>query len=100
MNDQSLLELRGVSKSFGSVQALTDVDLDVRHGEVYSGGRIPYQRYRAWQLAGRTAGVVGLGAVGRAAAWRFAGVGMRVLSYDPYNPDATHNDDLEAMLHD
>ena len=23
---------------------------------------------------------------------------MRVLSYDPYNPDATHNDDLEAML--
>ena len=34
MSDQSLLELRGVSKSFGSVQALTDVDLDVRHGEV------------------------------------------------------------------
>jgi D-xylose transport system ATP-binding protein len=29
-----LLELRGVSKSFGSVQALTDVDLDVRGGEV------------------------------------------------------------------
>ena len=29
-----LLELRGVSKSFGSVQALTDVDFDVRTGEV------------------------------------------------------------------
>jgi D-xylose transport system ATP-binding protein len=29
-----LLELRGVSKSFGSVQALTDVDLEVRNGEV------------------------------------------------------------------
>jgi len=29
-----LLELRGVSKSFGSVQALTDVDFEVRHGEV------------------------------------------------------------------
>src|SRR3979411_2291601 len=28
------LELRGVSKSFGSVQALTDVDFEVRHGEV------------------------------------------------------------------
>jgi D-xylose transport system ATP-binding protein len=28
------LELRGVSKSFGSVQALTDVDFDVRDGEV------------------------------------------------------------------
>ncbi len=29
-----LLELRGVSKNFGSVQALTDVDFDVRAGEV------------------------------------------------------------------
>jgi D-xylose transport system ATP-binding protein len=29
-----LLELRDVSKSFGSVQALTDVDLEVRRGEV------------------------------------------------------------------
>src|SRR5260221_11818808 len=34
VSDQPLLELRGVSKSFGSVQALTDVDLEVRHGEV------------------------------------------------------------------
>src|SRR6185503_15857867 len=29
-----LLELRGVSKSFGSVEALSDVDLEVRAGEV------------------------------------------------------------------
>jgi len=29
-----VLELRGISKSFGSVQALTDVDLEVRRGEV------------------------------------------------------------------
>src|SRR4029453_489110 len=34
MSDVPLLELRGVSKSFGSVQALTDVDFEVRHGEV------------------------------------------------------------------
>jgi D-3-phosphoglycerate dehydrogenase len=65
---------------------------------VYAGGRIPYQRYRAWELAGRTAGIVGLGAVGRAACWRFEGLGLRVLSYDPYNPEATHRDDLDAML--
>jgi D-3-phosphoglycerate dehydrogenase len=77
---------------------IVPADHDVRAGEVYSGGKIPYQRYRAWQLAGRTVGVVGLGAVGRAAAWRFAGVGMNVLSYDPYNPDATHHDDLDEML--
>ena len=34
MSDKPLLELRGVSKAFGSVQALTDVDFEVRHGEV------------------------------------------------------------------
>jgi D-xylose transport system ATP-binding protein len=34
VSDAPLLELRGISKSFGSVQALTDVDLDVREGEV------------------------------------------------------------------
>src|SRR3981081_3157627 len=28
------LAVRGMSKSFGSVQALTDVDFEVRHGEV------------------------------------------------------------------
>ena len=34
MSDTPLLELRGVSKAFGSVQALTDVDFEVRNGEV------------------------------------------------------------------
>ena len=34
MTDQPLLELRGVTKSFGSVQALSEVDFEVRHGEV------------------------------------------------------------------
>jgi D-xylose transport system ATP-binding protein len=34
VSDHPLLELRGVSKSFGSVQALTDVDFEVRAGEV------------------------------------------------------------------
>jgi D-xylose transport system ATP-binding protein len=33
-SDAPILELRGVTKSFGSVQALTDVDFEVRHGEV------------------------------------------------------------------
>jgi D-xylose transport system ATP-binding protein len=34
VTDTPLLELRGVTKSFGSVQALTDVDFEVRVGEV------------------------------------------------------------------
>ena len=68
----------------------------MRQGQVYANGIIPYQRYRAWQLAGRTVGIVGLGAVGRAAKWRLEGVGMHVVSYDPYNPDAKHS--LEELL--
>jgi D-xylose transport system ATP-binding protein len=34
MTDSPILELRGISKSFGSVQALTEVDFEVRAGEV------------------------------------------------------------------
>jgi D-xylose transport system ATP-binding protein len=34
VSDAPLLELRGLSKSFGSVQALTDVDFEVKQGEV------------------------------------------------------------------
>jgi D-xylose transport system ATP-binding protein len=34
VSEKPLLELRGVTKSFGSVQALTDVDFEVRNGEV------------------------------------------------------------------
>ncbi len=76
---------------------LIRADRDVRAGEVYRDGSIPYQRFRAWQLAGRTVGLVGLGAVGRATRWRLEGLGMRVISADPFAPDATHAlDDLLA----
>ncbi len=75
---------------------LLPADADVRAGAVFAGGSIPYQRYRAWQVAGRTAGIVGLGAVGRATRWRLEGLGMRVISHDPYNDEATHT--LDALL--
>ncbi|HEV7525687.1 MAG TPA: NAD(P)-dependent oxidoreductase [Acidimicrobiia bacterium] len=87
-----------IALMFAVNRFIVPADHDVRAGEVYSGGKIPYQRYRAWELSGQTVGIVGLGAVGRAAKWRFEGLGMRVLSFDPYNPQATHNDDLDAML--
>ncbi len=73
-------------------------ETDVRAGEIYREGTIPYQRFRAWQIAGRTAGLVGLGAVGRALRWRLEGLGMRVVSYDPYAADATSSlDELLAV---
>ncbi len=86
-----------VALLFAVNRGVIRADLDVRAGETYRDGTIPYQRFRAWQLAGQTVGIVGYGAVGRAAAWRFAGLGMKVISYDPFAPDATHSlDDLLA----
>ena len=64
-------------------------DADVRRGEIYKDGTIPYQRFRAWELAGRTAGLVGLGAVGRALRWRLRGLGLEVIAYDPYADEPT-----------
>ena len=80
-----------VALLFAVNRHLLAADHDVRTGEIYRDGTIPYQRFRAWQLAGRTAGIVGLGAVGRATRWRLEGLGMRVIAHDPYNDEATHS---------
>jgi D-3-phosphoglycerate dehydrogenase len=65
-------------------------DADVRMGEIFRDGTIPYQRFRAWEIAGRTAGLVGLGAVGSAFKWRLEGLGVTVIAYDPYNDEAKY----------
>ena len=75
---------------------LLTADADVRAGNVFRDGTIPYQRFRAWEIAGRTAGLVGLGAVGRAVKWRLAGLGLRVIAHDPYNDEAFHS--LDELL--
>ncbi len=95
-NADGVAEL-AVGLALAATRWVIPADTDLRAGAVFRDDTIPYQRYRAWQIAGRTVGIVGLGAVGRAAAWRFAGLGMNVISYDPFNPDATH-DTLEALL--
>jgi D-3-phosphoglycerate dehydrogenase / 2-oxoglutarate reductase len=95
-NADAVAELT-IALLFAVNRGVVRADRDVREGEIYRDGTIPYQRFRAWQLAGRTAGLVGLGAVGRATRWRFEGLGMRVIAHDPYADDATHSlDDLLA----
>lgn len=71
-------------------------DADVRSGNIFRDGSIPYQRFRGGEIAGLTAGLVGLGAVGRATQWRLSGLGLRVIAHDPYNPDARHG--LDELL--
>jgi D-3-phosphoglycerate dehydrogenase len=76
---------------------LVAADADVRSGNMFRDGSIPYQRFRGAEIAGRTAGLVGLGAVGRALRWRLTGLGLRVIAYDPYHDEAQHSlDDLLA----
>ena len=87
-NADAVAEL-AVALLFAATRGVVAADRDVREGQIYRDGTIPYQRFRAWELNGRTAGLVGLGAVGRALRWRLRGLGMEVLSFDPYAPDAT-----------
>jgi len=94
-NADGVAEL-AVGLLLAATRGIVTADRDVRAGQVYRDGSIPYQRFRGWQLAGQTVGVVGYGAVGRAAAWRYAGLGMKVISADPFAADATH--ELDALL--
>ena len=94
-NADAVAEL-AVALLFAATRGVVPADRDVREGEIYRDGKIPYQRYRAWELAGKTVGLVGLGAVGRALRWRLRGLGMDVLAYDPYAPDATSS--LDELL--
>jgi D-3-phosphoglycerate dehydrogenase / 2-oxoglutarate reductase len=80
----------------GVTRHLITADADVRAGQAFRDGTIPYQRFRAWELAGQTVGLVGLGAVARALQWRLEGLGANVIAYDPYNDDARHS--LEELL--
>lgn len=84
-----------VALLFAVTRHVVPGDRDMRAGSVF-GETLPYQRYRAWQLAGRTAGLVGLGSVGRATKWRLEGLGMRVIASDPFAADASH--DLGDLL--
>ncbi|MGH3635771.1 NAD(P)-dependent oxidoreductase [Mycobacterium sp.] len=81
---------------FAATRHVLSADADVRAGEVFRDGTIPYQRFRAAEIAGLTAGLVGLGAVGRAVQWRLAGLRVRVIAYDPYNDEARHS--LDELL--
>ncbi len=87
-----------VALLLAATRRLLTADADVRAGNAFRDGTIPYQRFRAWEIAGRTAGLIGLGAVGQAVKWRLAGLGMHVIACDPYNHQARHSlDDLLAQ---
>lgn len=93
-NAEAVAELT-IALLFAVTRRIVPADRDARTAQVFRDATIPYQRFRSYELAGRTAGLVGLGAVGRAVRWRLRGLGMTVLATDPHAPDA--RDPLEAL---
>jgi D-3-phosphoglycerate dehydrogenase len=85
-----------VALLFAASRHVVPADADVREGEVFRDGTVPYQRFRAWEVNGRTAGLIGLGAIGRALRWRLEGLGMRVVAHDPYADEAKES--LDEVL--
>jgi D-3-phosphoglycerate dehydrogenase len=77
-------------------RGLLIADADMRAGQAFRDGTIPYQRFRAWEVAGQTAGLVGFGAVAKALKWRLEGLGVNVIAHDPYNDEARHS--LDELL--
>ena len=58
-NADAVAEIDGRAAVRGQPRHVLPADRDVRAGDVCKDGTIPYQRFRAWQMAGRTAGLVG-----------------------------------------
>lgn len=65
-----------------------------RHDAVRTG---QWEKRKLPRLAGRTIGLVGLGRIGRATAWRCRGLGLNVIGYDPY-PDPAWADANQVRL--
>ena len=57
----------------------------------------PYVELRGLELAGRTLGIVGLGAIGRRLAEMAAAIGMTCVAYDPYVDDPPSGVDLRGL---
>lgn len=63
---------------FGVARGFPSNDMRVRENR--------WQRVAHPRIMGRMLGIVGLGRIGKAVAWRAAGLGMKILAYEPY-PD-------------
>ena len=59
-----------------------------------------YTDFRGVELASRSIGIIGIGAIGRTLAGMCVGFGMKVIAHDPYAsnaPDGVHMTDLDTL---
>lgn len=75
VNHHSVAE-HAIAMLMAVARGFPDLDRRVREGRWE---RIPRPR-----VMGTTLGIVGLGRIGRATAWRGAGLGMKVIAFEPY----------------
>lgn len=75
VNHHSVAE-HTIALMMGVARGFPDLDQRVRSGR--------WQRIAYPRVMGRTLGIVGLGRIGQAVATRAIGLGMKVLSHDPY----------------
>jgi phosphoglycerate dehydrogenase-like enzyme len=87
-NEDSVAE-QALALIFGVFRQTPRRDNDVRNGE--------FRRSVGARLRGKTIGLVGLGRIGRALAWRAAGLGMHVIACDPC-ADAAYCDASRIQL--
>jgi phosphoglycerate dehydrogenase-like enzyme len=73
-NEDSVAE-QALSLIFGVFRKTASRDADVRGGQ--------FRRTVGLRLKGKTLGLIGLGRIGRALAWRAAGLGLWVIACDP-----------------
>jgi phosphoglycerate dehydrogenase-like enzyme len=75
VNHHSVAE-HTIAMLMGLVRGFPELDRKVRQGR--------WNRVSHPRAMGRTLGIVGLGRIGQAVAWRGVGLGMKVIAYEPY----------------
>ncbi len=58
----------------------------LKEGKWKYGGEVPFEKYKGYDMLGKTIGIIGFGKVGTRAASIAKGFKMKVLVYDPYVP--------------
>lgn len=85
-NNESVADL-AIGLMLSVARKIPQLDRKVRNGEWAHIGGI--------ELSGKTIGIIGLGAIGKAVAARAKGFSMKVMAYDPFmNKDYAKNNDI------
>jgi len=65
---------------------IMDYDRDVKNGEWQRSSTFNLLRYPTFEMAGKTIGIIGLGAIGQGVADIAEGFGMNIMYHDPMHP--------------